>query len=159
FALQPSQPHSLRMELAVSEAYAPVRQTNPDLAAALKECRRAFLSVAMFSGVVNMLMLAGPLYLTQVSDRVLASHSVPTLVALSVLLVIAYGFQGGLEVVRSRLAVRIAALLDLRLGAAVHDAVIRLANRNFSASEAHQPVRDLDAIRAFLTGPGPIAII
>ena len=140
-------------------AIASVRQTHPDLAAALKECRRAFLSVALFSGVVNMLMLAGPLYLIQVYDRVLASRSVPTLVALSVFLVIAYGFQGGLEVVRSRLAVRIASLLDLRLGISAHDAVIRLANRNSSAAEAHQPIRDLDQIRSFLSGPGPIAIL
>ena len=137
----------------------PQRQTHPELATALKECRRAFLSVALFSGAVNMLVLAGPLYMLQVYDRVLSSRSVPTLVALSVSLVIAYGFLGGLEVVRSRLAVRIASLLDIRLDVLVHGAVIRLANRNSTSGEAHQPVRDLDQIRAFLTGPGPIAII
>ena len=71
----------------------------------------------LFSGVVNMLMLAGPLYMLQVYDRVLASRSVPTLIALSLFLVIAYAFQGGLDVVRSRLVVRIASLLDLRLEA------------------------------------------
>jgi ATP-binding cassette subfamily C protein len=140
-------------------ALSPLRQPHPALAAALKDCRRAFLSVALFSGVVNVIILAGPLYMLQVYDRVLSSRSVPTLVALSVFLVAAYGFQGGLEVVRSRLAVRIASLLDLRLDTSVHNAVIRLANRNASAAEAHQPVRDLDQIRAFLTGPGPIAIV
>jgi ATP-binding cassette subfamily C protein len=129
------------------------------LSAALTECRRAFVSVALFSGVVNMLMLAGPLYMLQLYDRVLASRSVPTLVALSVFLVVAYGFQAGLEVVRSRLVVRIASLLDVRLGTTVHDAVIRLAIQNRSAAEAHQPLRDLDQIRTFLTSPGPIAIV
>ena len=44
---------------------------HPDLAAALRECRRAFWSVALFSGVVNLLMLAGPLYMLQIYDRVL----------------------------------------------------------------------------------------
>src|SRR5205809_4304026 len=101
---------------------------HPDLAEALRECRRAFGSVAMFSGVVNLLMLAGPLYMLQLYDRVLSSRSVPTLVALTFFLVLAYSFQAGLEVVRSRLVVRIASLLDLRLDAIVHDAVIRLAN-------------------------------
>ena len=138
---------------------ATLRSTPPDLAAALKECRRAFLSVAFFSGVVNMLMLAGPLYMLQVYDRVLASRSVPTLVALSLLLVLAYAFQGGLDVIRARLVVRIASLLDLHLDRSVHEAVIRLANQNRNAVEAHQPVRDLDQIRAFFTGPGPIAIV
>ena len=45
---------------------------HPDLAEALRECRRAFWSVALFSGVVNLLMLAGPLYMLQIYDRVLA---------------------------------------------------------------------------------------
>ena len=135
--------------------FAPPRSTHPDLAAALKECRRAFVSVAVFSGVVNLLMLAGPLYMLQIYDRVLASRSVPTLVALSVFLVGAYGFQGALDLIRSRVVVRAAALLDQRLAATVHGAVIRLANQNRSAAEAHQPVRDLDQIRAFLTGAGP----
>src|SRR5512145_748272 len=67
--------------------------THPDIVAALRECRRAFASVALFSGVVNLLMLAGPLYMLQIYDRVLASRSVPTLVALSVFLVGAYAFQ------------------------------------------------------------------
>jgi ATP-binding cassette subfamily C protein len=129
------------------------------LAAVLGECRRAFLSVALFSGLVNLLMLAGPLYMLQVYDRVLSSHSVPTLVALSIVLVVAYGFQAGFEVVRSRLAVRIASLLDVRLGVLLFNAVIRLTNRNSSAAEAHQPLRDLDQIRTFLTSPAPIAIV
>ena len=58
-------------------------------------------------GVVNLLILAGPLYMLQVYDRVLSSRSVPTLVALSVFDP-CYGFQGALEVVRSRLVLRIA---------------------------------------------------
>jgi ATP-binding cassette subfamily C protein len=37
--------------------------------------------------------------------------------------------------------------------------MIRLANQNRSAAEAHQPLRDLDQIRAFLTSPGPTAIV
>src|SRR4051795_13049519 len=67
--------------------------THPELAAALADCRHAFWSVAAFSSVVNILMLAGPLYMLQVYDRVLTSRSVPTLIALTMLLVGAYGFQ------------------------------------------------------------------
>jgi PrtD family type I secretion system ABC transporter len=133
----------------------PRAPTHPDVAAALRECRRAFGGVALFSGIVNLLMLAGPLYMLQIYDRVLSSRSVPTLVVLSVFLVGAYAFQGALDLIRSRVVVRVAALLDQRLALTVHDAVIRLA----IAREGPQPVRDLDQIRSFLTGSGPIAFV
>jgi hypothetical protein len=58
---------------------------------------------------VNLLMLAGPLYMLQVYDRVLSSRSVPALVALSIFLVGAYGIPG-----RSR-SDPLAILLDQRL--------------------------------------------
>jgi ATP-binding cassette, subfamily C, type I secretion system permease/ATPase len=132
---------------------------HPDIAAALRDCRRAFAGVALFSGVVNLLMLAGPLYMLQIYDRVLSSRSVPTLVVLSVFLVGAYAFQGALDLIRSRVVVRAAALLDQHLAVAVHGAVIRLAVSNRHPGEGPQPVRDLDQIRAFLTGAGPIAIV
>jgi PrtD family type I secretion system ABC transporter len=148
-----------QLEINVIGASSSSDQSHPELAAVLGECRRAFLSVALFSGMVNLLMLAGPLYMLQVYDRVLSSRSVPTLVALSVFLVIAYSFQGGFEVLRSRLTVRIASLLDLRLGALLYEAVIKLANRNHTSAEVHQPLRDLDQIRTFLTGTAPIAIV
>src|SRR5262245_29131271 len=137
----------------------PNSSVHPDIVAALRECRRAFAGVALFSGVVNLLMLAGPLYMLQIYDRVLSSRSVPTLVVLSVFLVGAYAFQGALDLIRSRVIVRAAALLNQHLAVAVHGAVIRLAVANRHPTEGLQPVRDLDQIRAFLTGAGPIAIV
>jgi ATP-binding cassette subfamily C protein len=133
--------------------------THPDLAGALRDCRRGFASVALFSGVVNLLMLAGPLYMLQIYDRVLSSRSVPTLIALSIFLVGAYAFQGALDLTRSRVVVRSAAVLDQRLALVVHGAVIRLAVTSRHPGDGPQPVRDLDQIRGFLTGAGPIAII
>lgn len=132
---------------------------HPDIAAALKDCRTAFWSVAVFSGVVNLLMLAGPIYMLQVYDRVLASRSVPTLIALSIFLVGAYAFQAVLDIVRTRIVGRSASLLDRRLGGPVHAAVVRLAVASRRSGEAAQPVRDLDQIRTFLTGAGPMAVL
>jgi ATP-binding cassette, subfamily C, type I secretion system permease/ATPase len=125
----------------------------------LKECRRAFSSIAVFSAVVNILMLAGPLYMLQIYDRVLASRSVPTLVALTVFLVGALAFQGILDVIRSRIVVRAAALLDRRLATSVHAAVMQFARGRSQPGEAQQPVRDLDQICSFLTSAGPVAIV
>lgn len=143
----------------VAQSPAPASATHPAVAAALKDCRRAFWSIAVFSGAVNMLMLAGPLYMLQIYDRVLSARSVPTLVALSVFLVGAYAFQAAFDLIRSRVVVRAAALLDRHLGTSVHAAVVRLAIQSRNAGDANQPVRDLDQIRAFLTSAGPIAIV
>lgn len=131
----------------------------PELAATLTEVRRSFWSVALFSAVVNVLMLTGPLYMLQVYDRVLTSRSVPTLVALSVFLVGAYVFQGVLDVIRGRIVVAISGHLNERLEAAVHAALVRGAVRSGPGAESQQPVRHLDQIRAFLNSGGPIALV
>jgi ATP-binding cassette, subfamily C, type I secretion system permease/ATPase len=134
--------------------------TNPDVvAAALRSCLRAFWSVVLYSAAVNVLILAGPLYMFQIYDRVLGSRSVPTLVALTIVLCGAYAFLGAFDLIRSRIIVRAAVLLDRHLSTTVHGAVLRIAVQNANASEAHQPMRDLDQIRAFLVSPGPTAII
>jgi PrtD family type I secretion system ABC transporter len=90
---------------------------------------------------------------------VLASRSISTLIALTIFLVGAYAFQGLLDLIRSRIVVRAAAILDHRLGDTVHRTVITLGARGANAAQAHQPVRDLDTIRAFMTGAGPTAIV
>ena len=109
--------------------------------------------------MVNTLMLAGPLYMLQVYDRVLVSHSVPTLIALSVLLCAAFALQATMDLIRSRVVTRSAGFLDEHLSAVVHTAVIRLSAAGRQIGEVHEPVRDLDQIRTFLTGQGPIAIV
>jgi ABC-type protease/lipase transport system fused ATPase/permease subunit len=137
----------------------PASAAHPDVTGALHDCRRAFWSVALFSAVVNVLMLAGPLYMLQVYDRVLSSRSVPTLIALTVFLFGAYAFQAGLDIIRSRIVVRAARLLDRRLETSVHGAVLHFAIYSHNKAEAQQPIRDLDQLRGFLTSAGPTAIV
>lgn len=147
------------MTLLSSSLASRVRTPHPAIAAALSDCRQVLWSVALFSAVVNMLMLAGPLYMLQVYDRVLASHSIPTLVALSVLLCGAFALQATLDLIRGRIVTRAAGFLDAHLSGVVHAAVIRLSASGRQASDMPEPVRDLDQIRSFLTGQGPIAIV
>ena len=141
-----SQPSSLR--------------TSPrsELAQALSSCRSAFLSVGLFSGMSNVLMLTGAFFMLQVYDRVLPSRSVPTLVALIVLVAVLFAFLAIIDMLRSRILIRIGASLDDALSARVYDTIVRLPLRMGSRGEGLQPLRDLDAVRAFLSGPGPTAL-
>jgi PrtD family type I secretion system ABC transporter len=124
----------------------------------LKSCRAAFAGVAAMSGLSNILMLTGSFFMLQVYDRVLPSRSVPTLVALAVLAGGLFCFQGLLDLIRSRILVRIGQSLDETLGPAVHDRLLRLPLAAGKAGEGLQPLRDLDGVRAFLSGAGPVAL-
>ncbi len=129
-----------------------------ELAAAFKSCRTAFLGVGLFSGISNILMLTGAFFMLQIYDRVLTSGSVPTLVALTVLAAGLFTAQAILDLIRGRILVRIGSSLDEDLNARVYDTVVRLPLKTANRGDGLQPLRDLDAIRAFLSGQGPTAL-
>ena len=97
-----------------------------ELREAMSACWHAFIAIAVVSGLINILYLTGSFYMLEVYDRVLPSRSIPTLVALSILALTLFAFQGVLDVIRSRVMVRIAATLDERLSARVYDIVVQL---------------------------------
>jgi hypothetical protein len=88
----------------MNQPLGPPRQqpVSNELATALSACRRAFLAIARFSGMSNVLMLAGALFMLEVYDRVLPSRSVPTLVGLLLLVAFLYAAQGVIDMIRSR---------------------------------------------------------
>ncbi len=94
----------------------------------------------------------------QVYDRVLASRSVPTLIALSGLAIGLYVFLGVLELIRSRILTRIGQRIEEQLGGPTFDAVMVLPLRMSKKEAISQPVRDLEQVRQFMSGPGPVAI-
>lgn len=111
-------------------------------------------SVAVFSGVINVLALAGSFYMLQVYDRVLPSQSVPTLIGLSVLMVGLYAVNGMLEYFRSRIMIRIGTRIDAALSPKIFKAVQLLPLRTRLGGDGMQPLRDLDTIRSFMGGLG-----
>lgn len=115
--------------------------------------------MTLISGTVNLLALTGSFYMLQIYDRVLSSRSVPTLIALSVLAAGLYVFQGALEITRAQLLVRLGGRIDRRLIEAAHDAAMRLPLMGRHGIDAQQPIRDVDTIRTFLAGQGPVAIL
>jgi ATP-binding cassette subfamily C protein PrsD len=121
--------------------------------------RMTFPLFALFliSLVSNLLMLTGPLFMLQVYDRVLASRSLPTLVALTLLVCVLYAFYAFIEWVRSRMAIRFAGTIDEALSPDLFRAAVRLRLMPAGMGEA-DPVRDLDSLRQFASGPGPLAL-
>lgn len=125
---------------------------------AVRDCRRALVSVGVFTGIINILMLTGSFFMLQVYDRVIPSRSLPTLIGLFALIVALYAFQGLFDAIRGRLLVRIGASLDQRLSLYAYEAVVKLPMVTGARPDGLQPVRDLDQVRGFLSGLGPTAL-
>lgn len=132
------------------------QQDASDLQLALKACRSSFVSVGFFSMFVNLLMLVPPMYMLQVYDRVLSTQSVDTLIMLTLVVIFLFMVMGGLELVRSRILVRVGNKLDSSINARLYSAMFR---RSVVAQgqQSAQPLNDLTSVRQFLTGNGLFA--
>src|SRR3954471_8392566 len=124
--------------------------TSSELREALAACWHAFIGIGLMSGLINILYLTGSFYMLEGYDRVLPSRSEPPLVALSILALTLFAFQGVLDVIRSRVMIRVAATLDERLASRIYDAVVQMPLRAKGQGDGLSPMRDLDQIRAFL---------
>ncbi|KXX64341.1 type I secretion system permease/ATPase [Marichromatium gracile] len=120
---------------------------------AMAICRSSFYGAGFFSLFINLLMLVPPLYMLQIYDRVLASSSVSTLMALTVLVAFLMLTMGLLEWVRSLVLIRVGARLDGVLSQRVFDATMDVAARQPGQGSA-QPISDLGGFRQFMTGNG-----
>ena len=102
--------------------------------------------------VVNILVLAGPLYMLQVFDRVLTSRSTDTLMMLTVICVTALLTMALIEMVRSRITVTLSAWLDKSLSSTLFEgAVFRALAKNSAPST--QGLRDIRTMRGFISSP------
>ena len=115
--------------------------------------------IAVFSGVINILMLAGSVYMLQVYDRVIPSRNIATLIGLSLMVLVAYLLQGYFDALRSRMLSRVATLFDAGLQEPIHVALATLPLRGVKPLVMQQPLRDLDTIRTFLSSMGPTAFL
>ncbi|MBI1202496.1 MAG: type I secretion system permease/ATPase [Rhodopseudomonas sp.] len=129
-----------------------------ELSAALASCRGTFVAIGLISGMSNILMLTGSFFMLEVYDRVLPSHSLQTLVGLMVLAGGLFVMLGLLDTIRGRILVRVGANLDETLSGRVYDTLVRLPLKVGNRSDGMLPLRDLDSVRSFLSGLGPIAL-
>lgn len=132
------------------------RRLAPIMAGAVRGCRRHLLAAAAFSGLINLLYLAPSIFMLQVYDRVVPTRGAGTLVALLVILIVALGVMSVLDAVRSRLLLRAALRLERRLAPTI---LLRILGDTAAApAQRMQALRDLDQLRATLTGAAVVAL-
>lgn len=137
-------------------APAVVQRKAGELAIAMREFRREFAWVGVYSLYVNLLMISPTLYMMQVFDRVMLSRSELTLLALSLIIVVFFAAMAFAEWVRSRLLVKAGVRFDEFLNARVFGATFE-ANLNQGRHNPVQSFTDLTSLRQFLTGNGVFA--
>src|SRR6266700_7719888 len=137
----------------------PAASTDDPVAHGLRESARRMIGIAVFSGVINILMLSGSLYMLQVYDRVIPSRNVQTLLGLSLIVLLAYVAQGYFDALRSRMLCRVGTMFDAGLQESIHTALATLPLRGVKPVLMQQPLRDLDQVRAFMSSMGPTAFL
>lgn len=123
---------------------------------AKSDFKRLLWVMAFFSLFTNLMMLAIPLYMLQIYDRVLPSQSTNTLTYLSILAVFALLVLGSMEAIRSVLANRAAVRLDATLGDSVLRNIIKMGALSGGNS---QPMRDLAGIRNLISSRQVFAVL
>ncbi len=126
-------------------------QTKTEIAQVLSGFKSTFITVGVFSAISNLLMLVPSLYMLQVYDRVLASRNELTLLMLTLMMLGAYLFIAGLELIRSFILVRVGAQFDMKLNKRVYTAAFE-QNLKQAGGNAGQSLSDLTNLRQFLTG-------
>ncbi|MFT5661938.1 MAG: ATP-binding cassette subfamily C protein EexD [Sulfurimonas sp.] len=132
------------------------KTSNSELKEAILASKKSFLIVGFFSMFVNLLMLVPPLYMLQLYDRVITSRSEGTLYMLTGIVVVLFITMALLEIVRSKILVKVGNKLDSILSERVFNSLFDLANEKPGKSSA-MPLNDLTAVRQFMTGNGLFA--
>lgn len=133
-----------------------MRLSASELTKAIQHCRQSFVSAAIFSLFINLLMLLPSIYMMQVYDRVLSSNSISTLLMLTLLAVVLFALLGALEWIRSQVLIRVSTRFDMLLNERIYKVLFRQALLSGGKSSV-QPLSDLLALRQFLTGSGLFA--
>jgi ATP-binding cassette subfamily C protein/ATP-binding cassette subfamily C protein EexD len=132
------------------------RPADTVLSKAVAACRRQFIAVGVFSGMVNLLQLTVSLYMMQVFDRVLSTRSLDTLYYLTAIAVFALLVMAMLDGLRGQIMQRIGGWIE---GKAAPEAFLRaiesqLRNRPYRM----EALRDLAVCRGWLASPASLTL-
>ncbi|MEP3666641.1 MAG: type I secretion system permease/ATPase [Roseibium sp.] len=120
---------------------------------ARKRSRKLFVTIMMFSVLVNLLVLTGPFYMLQVYDRVISSRSVETLIALTGIMVFLFTIMGGLDYIRGRIAARAGARLQSDLDGPIFRASMLHLSENPDDTISRNVQKDLEQVSRLTGSP------
>ncbi|WP_213004032.1 type I secretion system permease/ATPase [Parahaliea maris] len=133
------------------------RKNSGELKQALQLCRASFFVVLAFSLAINLLLLTPAFYMLQVYDRVIPSASLPTLLMLTLVVLLLFATIGALEWVRSQILLRTGARFDTLLEARGFEVSFRQALYTSGQAAQARSLADLSVLRQFISGNALLA--
>ncbi len=127
-----------------------------ELQTALKDMKKIFISLGIYSFFLNILMLVAPFYMLVVYDVVMPSKNMNTLLLVTLIVIMFFVGIWILDYIRSRLMIYASNKLDLILNKRIFDATFELASKYPDRANV-QPVRDFNSIKTFLGGQAVFA--
>jgi ATP-binding cassette subfamily C protein len=136
----------------------PIRSSPRDYLGEWRMVARRHLGVVgLFSVVVNLLMLTLPIYLFQISDRVLTSRSLDTLLMLTVIALAFIAILALLDILRRQILSRLAMRLEALLGGPVLASIVNNARAGEGGNVL--ALRSLQQVRSFISSPVMLLLI
>lgn len=118
----------------------------------LKHSRKIYWDVLIASFVINLFVLASPLFTMNVYDRVVPNDATETLFVLALGVVVVYFFDVGLKFIRSYFLETAAKKSDVIISSILFQKVmnLRFANMPESVGSFANNLKEFDSIRSFL---------
>ena len=117
--------------------------------------------VLVAAAITNFLGLATSLFIMVVYDRVVPNEAIESLIALTIGVLIALGFDFIIKTLRAQFVDRAGKRADARMSRLIFDKILnmRLDNRRQKAGAMASIVREFDTLREFFTSATLIAIV
>lgn len=128
----------------------------------LRKYRRVLVEVGLAAFVIQLFALSTPLFTQLVIDKVLVHRSLSTLNVLGIGMLVVVIFEGVLNLLKVQLLTHTTNRIDVTLGARLFNHLLRIPLRYFEerrVGDTVARVRELESIRAFLTGSSMTALI
>jgi len=136
----------------------PLKTIHPYLGEIVNAYKKGFKAVIVFSFFINLLMLAVPIYLLQVYDKIIPNHSSDTLYFLSGAVVVALITLATLELLRNTILAKLGVWFNLKLGNHLLGSSILAASKS-SGSASVNALKDLSKLRDFSTSSAVISLL
>ncbi|MDZ5761604.1 type I secretion system permease/ATPase [Lyticum sinuosum] len=128
------------------------------LQSTLLACRIIIVYILLFGFILNILMLAAPIYSMQVLDRVLSSGNINTLIGLTIVIILAFILTAGIQGARSFALNRMGIWFEKQMSELLFRNSVKMSS-TIKGSANSQQLRDLQIIKSFIISQSVIIIM